>query len=126
MLNRVLRRAAWMCGSLALGALVLMPDRPRVALGVLGGGVLIGLAYWGLSGLVAAVAVFDETGRIRPVSRAFPLVKFFTRHVILAVAGYLMVVRLHLDPVGMLIGVTSIVAAAAVEAVRRPKSEEPQ
>jgi hypothetical protein len=31
-----------------------------------------------------------------------------------------MMVRLHLDPIGMLIGVTSVVVAATVEAVRRP------
>jgi hypothetical protein len=46
-------------------------------------------------------------------------VKFFTRHAILAVAAYVMMVRLHLDPVGMFIGVTSVVVAAAVAAARQ-------
>jgi hypothetical protein len=45
-------------------------------------------------------------------------VKFFTRHAILALAAYGMMVRLHLDPLGMLVGVSSLFVAAAVEAVR--------
>jgi hypothetical protein len=55
---------------------------------------------------------------MRPVSRALLLVKFFTRHAILAVTAYVMMVRLHLDPVGMFVGVTSVVVAAAVAAAR--------
>ena len=46
------------------------------------------------------------------------LVKFFTRHGMLALAAYGMMVRLHLDPVGLLAGVSSLVIAVAVE-VRR-------
>jgi hypothetical protein len=45
-------------------------------------------------------------------------VKFFTRHVILGLVAYGMMVRLHLDPIGMLVGVTSVVVAAAIEAAR--------
>ena len=60
-----------------------------------------------------------ENGEIRPVSRGFPLVKFFTRHAILAFVAYVMMVRLHLDPVGMLVGVSSVVVAAVIEARRR-------
>jgi hypothetical protein len=47
-----------------------------------------------------------------------PLVKFFTRHAILALAAYVMMVRLHLDPVGLLAGVSSLAVAAAVEGLR--------
>ena len=36
----------------------------------------------------------------------------------LALAAYVMMVRLHVDPVAMLMGVSSLGAAAAVEAVR--------
>ncbi len=89
-----------------------------MAAGVLGGGVLVGLAIWALAGVVSALIVRGEDGEIRPVSRAFPLVKFFTRHVILAFVAYVMMVRLHLDPVGMIVGVTSVVVAAIVEAAR--------
>jgi hypothetical protein len=88
---------------------------------VLGGGVLVGVAYWAIRGAVMQLTTVAEYGEIRPVSRVLPLVKFFTRHVILAVGAYVMMVRLHLDPVGMLIGVTSIVVAVAVAAGRRPR-----
>jgi hypothetical protein len=94
------------------------PDRPRIALGILGGGVLSGLALWALASVVNALGQRGANGEIRPVSRMFPLVKFFTRHAIVALVAYVMMVRLHLDPVGMLVGVTSVVAAAAIEAVR--------
>jgi uncharacterized membrane protein len=86
--------------------------------GVIGGGVLVGLAIWALVGVVSALMSRDESGEIRPVSRAFPLVKFFTRHVILAFVAYVMMVRLHLDPIGMVVGVTSVVVAATLEAAR--------
>jgi hypothetical protein len=103
---------------MSIGALAWAPREPRIAAGVLAGGVLVGLALWALAGVVNALTLRDETGEIRPVSRAFPLVKFFTRHVILALAAYVMMVRLHLDPVGMLVGVTAVVVAAALEAAR--------
>jgi hypothetical protein len=36
----------------------------------------------------------------------------------LALVAYVMMVRLHLDPVGMIVGVTSVVVAAGIEAAR--------
>ena len=120
MLRRVGRNTAAVCAVLAVAAWAFAPARPRLALGVVGGGLLVALSFWAISGLAAAIGARDENGRIRPVSAAFPLVKFFTRHAIIALSGYVMMVRLHLDPVGMLIGVTSVVLAASVEAVRRP------
>jgi hypothetical protein len=104
---------------MAVGALVWRPDRPAVALGVLGGGVLAGLSFWALRGVVDQVVRARETGEIRPISRGFQLVKFFTRHVILALAAYVMMLRLRLDPVGMIVGVTAAVVAAAFEARQR-------
>lgn len=100
------------CAGLACLALVVDPNRPRVAAGVVGGGVLAGLSYWGIRGavdvLVGAGAEAGE-GRRRAVAA---LVKFFTRHAILAAAAYGMMARLHLDPVGMLIGVSALAVAA--------------
>lgn len=106
------------CAGLAILAWVWAPARPRVALGVLGGGVLAAVSFWGLTGLVNSVGRRAENDEIRPNSGRFSLVKFFTRYVILAFGAYVMMVRLHLDPVGMLLGVTSVVVAAAVEAAR--------
>ncbi|MDH4066457.1 MAG: hypothetical protein OEW19_18805, partial [Acidobacteriota bacterium] len=47
------------------------------------------------------------------------LVKFFTRHAIIALAAYGMMARLRLDPIGMLVGVSSLALAVGVEAIRR-------
>ena len=94
---------------------MLWPARWQVPAGVLGGGLLVGLSAWAIRG---AVDGLSAEGAGRPAA-ALVLVKFFTRHAILALAAYGMMVRLHLDPVGMLVGVSSLVIAAGVEALRR-------
>jgi hypothetical protein len=86
-----------------------------VAGGVLGGGVLVGMSAWAIRGVVDG---FVGGEAARP-SGASLLVKIFTRHAILALAAYGMMVRLHLDPVGMLAGVSSLVLAAGVDVLRR-------
>jgi hypothetical protein len=82
---------------------------------VLGGGLLIGLSYWAIRGTVDALIAVRDTGE-NP--RRFQLVKFFTRHAMLALAAYVMMVRLHLDAVGLLAGVSSLAVALAVEVLR--------
>ncbi len=118
MVRRVVRNVALVCVGGSGAAWLWAPDRPLVALGVLGGGVLAVVAIWALAGVAHSVGGGAETGEISRVSWIWHLVKFFTRHAILAVAAYVMMVRLHLDPVGMLVGVTSVVVAAALEAAR--------
>ncbi len=115
MTRRVLRDTAGVCAALALGALGVWPDRWRIAAGVLGGGALVGLSAWAIRGAVDGW--LGAAGSRAP--GAGVLVKFFTRHAILALAAYGMMVRLHLDPIGMLVGVSSLVLAAGVEAIRR-------
>jgi hypothetical protein len=119
LLTRLARDAALSCLALALIAFAVRPDRPRLALGVVGGGVLIGLAFWAIRGAVLQLTAGAESGENTRNSRVFALVKFFTRHAILAFAAYGMMARLELHPVGLLIGVSSMVMAAAVEATRR-------
>lgn len=81
-------------------------------LGVLGGGALIGLSFWAIWG--------GLDGWMRAGSgRGFQLVKFFTRYAMLALAAYGMLVRLHLDPLSMLLGVSSLGVAVGVEALRK-------
>jgi ATP synthase I chain len=116
---RFVRNTALATVVMALGALAWRPDRPSLALGVVGGGVLAGLSYWGVRGVVDQLGSGRETGEIRPIGSGFQLVKFFTRYVILALAAYVMMLRLRLDPVGMIVGVTSAVVAAAFEARQR-------
>ena len=117
--ERFVRNTALATVVMALGALAWVPERPAVALGVVGGGVLAGLSFWGLRGVTDQLVWGRETGEIRPISRGFQLVKFFTRYVILALAAYVMMLRLRLDPVGMIVGVTSAVIAVAFEARQR-------
>ena len=117
-LHRLQRTTLMSLGALALAAFVVRPAQPRIALGVLGGGVLIGLSYWGLRALADVIARPADFGQKRPSFRVFALVKFFTRHAILALAAYGMMARLELHPIGLLIGVSAPGVAAAVEAMR--------
>ena len=87
-------------------------------LGIIGGGLLIGLSYWAIAGTVDAVIALRSGGESARKPVRFQLVKFFTRHAMLALAAYGMMVRLHLDPVGLLAGVSSLVIAVAVEVLR--------
>lgn len=85
---------------------------------VIGGGMLISISYWAIRAF-ADVAITRRSNAESPsASTRLPLVKFFTRHAILALAAYGMMVRLHLDPLGLLIGVSSLVIAVAVEVLR--------
>jgi hypothetical protein len=119
-IRRFARNTALACLALSAGAAVWSRGDLRVVGGVIAGGVLIGVAIWALGGVVSGLAAGVETADIRPISRRSALVKFFTRHGILAFVAYVMMVRLHLDPIGMVVGVTSVVVAAIVEA-RRPR-----
>jgi len=113
MIARVARDTAIAC--LAIAVLFLLWKRNLASpLGVLGGGLLIGVSFWAIRGTVDAL-VARKTGRI---STVFVLVKFFTRHAIVALAAYGMMVRLHLDPLGLLAGVSSLGVAVGVEALR--------
>ena len=117
MIKRIARDTALAC--VAIAVLFFLWRRNLVSpLGVLGGGVLIGLSFWAIRGTVDALIALrfeGETGRNLP---RFALVKFFTRHAIVALAAYGMMVRLHVDPLGMLLGVTSLGVAVGVEALR--------
>jgi hypothetical protein len=128
MIARVARNMVWSC--LAMAAVFAIWTRDLAApLGVFGGGILIGLSFWAIRGSVDALISLRtgpprgsgdaaETGESAGKRTRFPLVKFFTRHGILALAAYGMMVRLHLDPVGLLAGVSSLGVAVAGEALR--------
>lgn len=104
------RHAMLACGCCAVVALALGAAGPRAAVGVLGGGLLAAVSYRAIKG--AADAAMDSQ------RRRGALVKFVTRHAILAVAAYVMLARLRLSPVGMLIGASSLVLAAAAALAR--------
>jgi len=113
MLMRVARDTALVCLAMAAVAAWWWPGNWRLALGVVGGGVLIELAFWAIRRGVEGWL----RGGTQPAGSA-GLVKFFTRHVMLALAAYGMMVRLHLDPVGMLAGVSALGVAVAFEGAR--------
>jgi hypothetical protein len=117
-LQRLQRHAAIAIVLLAIVAFVVRPTEPRLALGVVGGGLLAGLSYWGLRALADVVVHSRNFAENRPSFRRFALVKFFTRHAILALAAYGMMARLELHPIGLLIGVSAPMAAAAFELLR--------
>ena len=71
-----------------------------------------------IRGAVDALIRVRSEGETGGKSTGFSLVKFFTRHAIVALAAYGMMVRLRVDPVGLLVGVSSLGVAVAVEAVR--------
>lgn len=117
MIKRIARDTALACLAIAL-VFFLFKRTLAAPLGVLGGGLLIGLSFWAIRGTVDALIALqkkDETGRNLP---RVALVKFFTRHGIVALAAYGMMVRLHVDPLGVLLGVTSLGIAVGVEALR--------
>lgn len=117
MIERIGRDTAVVCVLFALAG-ALWFRTLAVPAGVLGGGLLIGLSFWAIWGSVDAFVGLRSNGETGRKPARFHLVKFFTRHGMLALAAYGMMVRLQLDPVAMLLGVTSLGVAVAVEAVR--------
>jgi hypothetical protein len=127
-IERIARGTAVACVVIAVTAAIWARNF-AAPLGVLGGGLLIGLSFWAIRGTVDTLisrvpsqpapesggAKAGESGRN---SAAFALVKFFTRHAIVAVAAYGMMVRLHLEPLGLLAGVSSLGVAVAIESFR--------
>jgi hypothetical protein len=90
----------------------------RMAAGVVGGGLLIGLSLYTLGGGVAAVVAAASGGRVAPRQAGKTLVKVVVRYALLGFLAYVMIARLRLHPIGLLVGATSITAAVFVEAVR--------
>ena len=117
MIARIARGTAIVC--IAIAVLFALWWRTLSApLGVLGGGLLIGLSFWAIRSSVDTLIALRSSGERRGKSTGFALVKFFTRHAIVAFAAYVMMVRLHLDPMGLLAGVSSLGVAVGVEALR--------
>ena len=116
MLARIVRDGAIACIAMAL-FFAAWNRSVMAGVAVLGGGLLIGFSLWAIRSAVDDLVgrPGGETGR---KAAAFALVKFFTRHGIVALAAYGMMVRLRVDPVGLLAGVSSLGVATAVEVLR--------
>jgi hypothetical protein len=112
------RDAVIACGCCAAAALVFGAEGPRAALAVLGGGGLAAVSYRAIKGAVDAATL--------PGGQPAALVKFVTRHAILAIAAYVMLARLRLHPIGLLVGASSLVLAAAAAMARAARHVPPR
>ena len=92
--------------------------------GILGGGVLAATSYWAIRSSVDALVrtMAREPVGARP-GLARVALTLVGRHALLGLTAYVIIVRLRLHPVGVLIGASAVVLAAAREAVRgRPQA----
>jgi hypothetical protein len=121
LLRRIERRAVWIV-AITVAAAALSGGGMRAALGVLGGALLVAVSYRGVQGGVDALIGAGGNEANRGGATAWRLVKYITRFAMLAVIAYVMMVRLRAQPVWMLLGASSLVAAAALEAVRPPRA----
>jgi len=122
-LRQIQRTAAWVFAVLIVVALA-AGGGLRAVLGVTGGGLLVAVSYRAIHAGVDAV-VLSGTSRMTRRSAIWQLVKFITRFAMLGLIAYVMMVRLRAHPVWMLVGASSLVAAAALEAVRAPRAAGP-
>ena len=140
LIRRLERWALVWCGLAAAAALALRFDAPSIAAGVLGGGLLTFISLYAIRGSIDAVLRLatpasaaatpapdgtvpaldgDVTEAAAPArAGAGTAVKLAGRYALLGLTAYVMIGRLRLHPVGLLIGASSLVAAATIEAFR--------
>ena len=123
LLRRLQRSAVVFCLGAAALAFMWRGGRADVAAGILAGGGLIATSYWairsGIDGALAAWAPRDVQTSLGRAAFVWLIVKFTARYALLGGIAYVMIARLRLHPIGLLAGATSVVAAAAREAIRR-------
>ena len=128
MLFRIGRDTGIVCGVFAVIAAGLWPGEWQIPLGVIGGGALVAVSLWAIRGSVDAwlgrAMRAEMAGEGVQPGATLGLVKFFTRYAMLALAAYVMMARLHIDPVGMLAGVSALGVAAGVEAIRSMRAPD--
>ena len=88
------------------------------AAGVLGGGLLIAISFYTLRHGVAAIVLGATGGGSSRRAVAGAVAKLVLRYALLGFLAYVMIARLRLHPIGLLVGASSVAAAAFVEAVR--------
>ncbi len=136
LIRRLQRDAVIWCGLATAAALALRPDAPAIAAGVAGGGLLALVSLFAIRSSVDLVvgrltgtpnsqlptpkADGEAAGGSAATDRAAAGVgvKLAGRYLVLGLAAYVMIARLRLHPVGLLIGASSLVAGASIEAVR--------
>jgi hypothetical protein len=116
LVRRIGQLSVVICVVSAVAASIAFGWRP--AAGVLGGGLLIGISFYSIGGGVAAIVAAASGGR--PARRVLirTLVILVIRYALLGFLAYVMIARLRLHPIGLLVGASSVAAAAFVEAFR--------
>jgi hypothetical protein len=124
MLRRIERGALVWCVGVAALALVWSRDW-SLGLGILGGGLLTAVSLYAIRSSVDALIALMTPSEAAPEPQrearrtaAGAVVRLAGRYALLAVMAYAMIARLRLHPIGLLIGASSLVASAALEAVR--------
>jgi hypothetical protein len=136
-LRRIERDVVVVCIVFALAALVIQRGRVDGALGVVGGGLLIGLSYYTMKATIGAVIDHvvvrspgtmddDEAAASGRVSVPLSAVLLLGRYALLAAGAYAMLHHLSLHPVGLVAGVSSVVVAAGTEGLRLLMKSEPR
>ncbi len=128
-LRRLERTAIAWCVVMMLAAIGWRRGRIDVALGVLGGGLLVAASYWAVrssvdrltAGFARAAEDVAPGRRARP-RLGFALALFVLRYALLGLFAYVMIARLRLHPIGLFLGASSLVAAAAIETIRATRS----
>jgi hypothetical protein len=116
LVRRIGQLSVVICLLSAVAALVVFGWWPAV--GVLGGGLLIGISFYTIGGGVSAIVAAASGGR--PARRVLlrTMVLLVIRYALLGFLAYVMIARLRLHPIGLLVGASSVAAAAFVEAFR--------
>jgi hypothetical protein len=102
--ERLGRNAVLACVVMAVLAAILARDIWYAA-SVIGGGVLIGVSYLSIAGGIARGAA------------SISLINMALRYALLGFLAYVMIARLRLPPLGLILGASSFVVAAAIESV---------
>jgi hypothetical protein len=127
LIRRLERDAAIWAGLATVAALAIRPDLPGLAAGVAGGGLLALASLWAIRSSVDALLsrITPASPETNPETNAAPgragtglAMKMAGRYALLGLGAYVMIVRLRLHAVGVLIGASSLAAAASFEAVR--------
>ena len=115
----------------AMACLALATFGAAAAAAVFAGGLLIAVSYISMkSGIGALFTTISPAPpgianvRSRRQTGGIAL-KIAGRYALLALLAYVMIARLRLHPVGLMAGVSSVVAAASIEAIRLQLQKKP-
>jgi hypothetical protein len=129
-LRGVERNSSLIAAALTAAACFVRPF-PDVALGVIGGALLVGFSYWSLKSGVSMLVLRmtplrspaspplapAQSHQKKTANLSRELAKLTLRYALLALLAYVMIARLRLHPWGLLAGASSVVAGVSLQAV---------